>query len=39
MLPFYSVCFVCNTQNGLVAIDAPIPAIDEHFIVSRTETD
>lgn len=35
--PFSYVCFVCKTQKGLVAKEAPIPAIAEHFMVSITE--
>lgn len=35
--PFYYVCFVCRTQNGFVASEATVPAIEEHFIVSSTD--
>ena len=35
--PFFCVCLVCKTQNGFVARVAPIPAIPEHLIVSKTE--
>ena len=35
--PFSFACLVCKTQNGFVANVAPIPAIVEHLMVSKTE--
>lgn len=37
IVPFFYACFVWSTQNGFVAIDEPIPARPEHFIVSSTD--